>query len=200
MYQNIFVNSRSKKYWLWDDEKGLIIDTFVPYAFYPDANGEYKSIYGDPLSKTTNFTYGDTHLFESDIRHEVRILIDKYGDSDIPSKNIKVMVFDIEVEMESGVPDTVEATNKVTSIAYYDSSTESYKVLVLGTQESHSAIVVDKSSITFCQDEKTLLKRFLVAMQEVKPNILTGWNILGFDIPYLVNRISWYMSCWSCTI
>jgi DNA polymerase elongation subunit (family B) len=189
MYQNIFVNSRSKKYWLWDDEKGLIIDTFVPYAFYPDANGEYKSIYGDPLSKTTNFTYGDTHLFESDIRHEVRILIDKYGDSDIPSKNIKVMVFDIEVEMESGVPDTVEATNKVTSIAYYDSSTESYKVLVLGTQESHSAIVVDKSSITFCQDEKTLLKRFLVAMQEVKPNILTGWNILGFDIPYLVNRI-----------
>ena len=34
-----------------------------------------------------------------------------------------------------------------------------------------------------------LLRRFFVEYERIRPNILTGWNIDGFDNPYLYNRI-----------
>ena len=37
--------------------------------------------------------------------------------------------------------------------------------------------------------EENLLKTFLKYYLNVKPTIITGWNIDGFDIPYLYNRI-----------
>ena len=37
--------------------------------------------------------------------------------------------------------------------------------------------------------EENMLKTFLKYYLNVKPTIITGWNIDGFDIPYLYNRI-----------
>jgi hypothetical protein len=45
-----------------------------------------------------------------------------------------------------------------------------------------------------CLDELDLLDRFLTYWQSVEPDIVTGWNIRGYDIPYLVNRITRVMS------
>ena len=40
-----------------------------------------------------------------------------------------------------------------------------------------------------CEDEKDLILKFLEAYNKLKPDIITGWNIETFDIPYLVRRI-----------
>lgn len=40
------------------------------------------------------------------------------------------------------------------------------------------------------KDEMRLLSVFLSFWEKLDPDIITGWNIEGFDIPYLVNRIS----------
>ena len=40
-----------------------------------------------------------------------------------------------------------------------------------------------------CVDEEHLLRRFVEYWGQVDPDIITGWNIEFFDIPYLVNRI-----------
>lgn len=40
-----------------------------------------------------------------------------------------------------------------------------------------------------CDDEVHLLKEFIAYVRAMDPDALTGWNIEGFDIPYLVNRI-----------
>jgi DNA polymerase elongation subunit (family B) len=42
---------------------------------------------------------------------------------------------------------------------------------------------------TACIDEANLLKQFLLFWEQVRPDVLTGWYINGFDVPYLVNRI-----------
>lgn len=41
-----------------------------------------------------------------------------------------------------------------------------------------------------CKSEKDLLYRFIKIWIELDSDVVTGWNINGFDIPYLVNRIT----------
>lgn len=41
-----------------------------------------------------------------------------------------------------------------------------------------------------CRSEKELLEKFLTTWIRLDLDIITGWNINGFDIPYLVNRIT----------
>ena len=41
-----------------------------------------------------------------------------------------------------------------------------------------------------CENELDLVKKFLHFWNKTQPDIITGWNIQFFDIPYLCNRIS----------
>ena len=41
----------------------------------------------------------------------------------------------------------------------------------------------------YCVDEYNLIKQFILFWEQKKPDIITGWNIGQFDIPYLFNRI-----------
>ena len=189
MYQNIFVKTNTNEAWIWDDERGLIHFEYTPYAYKKDPNGKYVSLYGEKLSKTTNFTKNDPNVLESDVPETTRILVDMYGDSDTPSKAIVTMAFDIEVEMLTELPDPTLGNNEITSIAYHDSATDRYTILVLDKKRKLQAKASERNSVIPCTDEKTLLLKFLDAIQEMQPHIMTGWNCDAFDIPYLFNRI-----------
>ena len=41
-----------------------------------------------------------------------------------------------------------------------------------------------------CKDEYSLLKQFIALWQLKYPDVLTGWNVVGFDVPYLMNRMN----------
>ena len=189
MYQNIFVKTTTNEAWVWDDKKGLTHFNYTPYAFRKDPKGNYRSIFGDKLSKVTSFVKNDPDLFESDVPETTRLLVDMYGDSDLPSNGIITMAFDIEVEMISGTPDPELGLNEVTSIAYHDSVTSEYTVLVLDKKRRVQSTSVGNRHVISCVNEKDLLLKFLEALEEIKPHILTGWNSDNFDIPYLYNRI-----------
>lgn len=189
MYQNIFVKTTTNEAWVWDDKKGLKHFNYTPYAFRKDPKGNYRSIFGDKLSKVTSFVKNDPDLFESDVPETTRLLVDMYGDSDLPSNGIITMAFDIEVEMISGTPDPELGLNEVTSIAYHDSVTSEYTVLVLDKKRKVESSTIGNRHIVSCVNEKDLLLKFLSALEEIRPHILTGWNSDNFDIPYLYNRI-----------
>jgi DNA polymerase elongation subunit (family B) len=189
MYQNIYVKTNTKEAWVWDDEKGLLHFEYTPYAYRKDPNGKYISLYGDKLSRITEFVKNDPDLFESDIAETTRILVDMYGNSDMPSKGIVTMTFDIEVEMITGIPDPTQGNNEVTSIAYHDSATDHYTILVLDKKRKLDRKTTDNKTVVPCTDEKTLLLKFIDAIQEIQPHVMTGWNCDAFDIPYLHNRI-----------
>jgi len=146
-------------------------------------------LYGDKLSKITEFVKNDPDLFESDIAETTRILVDMYGNSDMPSKGIVTMTFDIEVEMITGIPDPTQGNNEVTSIAYHDSATNHYTILVLDKKRKLEGKTTENKTVVPCSDEKTLLLKFIDAIQEIQPHVMTGWNCDAFDIPYLHNRI-----------
>jgi DNA polymerase elongation subunit (family B) len=189
MYQNIFVKTTTNEAWVWDDKKGLTHFNYTPYAYKKDPNGKFRSIYGDKLSKITHFVKNDPSLFESDVPETTRLLVDLYSDSDLPSNGIVTMTLDIEVEMITGIPDPQLGNNEITSIAYHDSGLDEYTVLILDKRNRVQSKKVGNRIIVPCSDEKTLLLKFVDAIQSIQPHVITGWNCDAFDIPYIYNRI-----------
>ena len=120
-------------------------------------------------------------VFESDIPIETRVLVDRYYDSDEPSQAHREMTIDIEVEVKDGFPNPLEAANKITAIAIYDKVMDKYSCFVLGN-------IPNTDVVESFQSEEELLQRFYQKYMEIQPTIITGWNVDGFDIPYLYNR------------
>lgn len=56
-------------------------------------------------------------------------------------------------------------------------------VFVLGTCKP-----IVGAHVIECKDEEELLERWAQFVREVDPDIMTGYNIDNFDIPYLLNR------------
>ena len=195
MYQNIYYERAKNLIHLWDDKSGYQTFPYRKYAYKKDTYGQYTSINGDKLTKIGKWDKDDTdELFEADVPETTRVLVDIY-DSDLPSVGHKVMTFDIEVEMISGLPNTKEAQNEITSIAAHDSATKVFHVFVLDkdkkVKNNKDGFEKDgrKALVHIFDNEKNLLLAFLNYYEEVNATILTGWNIDFFDIPYLYNRI-----------
>jgi len=117
-------------------------------------------------------------------RFEYAFIADEFvGQIDWDLQNIHVAIIDIEVGSENGFPDPYKATEPITAIAIKKLGGD---VTVYGCGDYEV-----KGSETYikCDSESDLCKKFLKDWQENCPDVITGWNIDFFDVPYLVNRI-----------
>jgi DNA polymerase elongation subunit (family B) len=174
---------------VWDDVRGYMSFPYTRYAYEPAERGEYTSIYGDKLTKIYKFKKDDPNLFESDVPETTRALVDLYSDSDELSTGHVILTYDIECEMESGLPDPQEAKNALTSIALHDSATNQYWVLVMDVTGKMVEKTTDKAIVIPFTDERDMLMKYLDLYEMINPSIVTGWNIDYFDTPMLYNRI-----------
>jgi len=193
MYQNIWTEKRGGnqvEVHLWDDVAGYQNFIFKNYAYVKDGGGQYQSIYGDKLKKVTYWTEEDFttgRVFESDIPLDTRVLIDRYPDSDDISTDHRILYYDIEVEVTDGFPEPTKADNKITSIAFQTSHDGKSYVYILGNRKDEQK---SGALVRFFKNEADLLQEFLRFWLDVKPTIISGWNIDQFDTPYLYNRIT----------
>ena len=189
MYQNIFYESRKNKVHIWDDKSGHVVIPYKRYAYVKDGYGTHVSLYGDRLKKTYKWDKTVEGLHESDINPETRTLIDMYTNSDEPSVGHRIMIIDIEVEVTEGFPSPQKAENKITSIAIHDSETDQYFCYVLDEKNKLEPDDWGKNvTVETFDKEFALLQKFYAKYLEIRPTIITGWNVDGFDIPYLYNR------------
>jgi len=97
---------------------------------------------------------------------------------------INVAFIDIEVSSEFGFPEVERATDPVISITLKKKGI--FHVWGLHPYETQRNDVFYHE----CKNEKELLLRFLSEWaHEGHPDIVSGWNVTFFDIPYLYNRI-----------
>ena len=96
-----------------------------------------------------------------------------------------MVTIDIEVECENGFPKPETAKEPLLSITIKNHQSKRIVVWARGKFNN------DRDDITFieCKDEEHLIKEFLAFWEKHTPDIITGWNIELFDIPYLCNRI-----------
>jgi len=189
MYQNVYFEKEKSIIHCWDDQKGYFTSKYRRYAYVKDGNGAHQSIHGKRLKKINFWKQDDgLKLYESDVNEMTRFLIDEYGDSDEISTGHVTLTFDIEVEMNSGLPDTEKAENTMTSVAFHDSATNDYTVYVLSEGEEIDKTIKGAKVRSF-RSEADMLVAFVNAWEEISPTIITGWNIDFFDVTYLYNRL-----------
>lgn len=176
--------------------------------YYSHPAGAHRSIFGDSCKRfsTTDqrkfnrelsrLNEKGVRLFESDIRPEFRFLADKFGGVDAPKLNVGF--FDIEVDFspERGFAPTEDPFNAITAISIHISSMDRLFTLVLcpptlTCEQGHEIANKFEDTLLF-DDEVELLQAFLELIDDV--DVLSGWNSEGFDIPYVVNRISQLIS------
>ena len=174
---------------LFDDIHGYTSFKDEPYAYRKSKNGKYKSIFGDSLERITKFNFRDPTLFSSDIPVDTRVLIDAYGDSDEVSINHRRAYIDIEVDSVGGYPNIEDPIKEVTAIALLDESKDTYYCFILDKDAVVQNENKDNTVILPYLNEEDLLVAFLKKWDEVKPTIVSGWNIDGFDFPYLHARL-----------
>tara|TARA_B100001093_G_C26852649_1_gene1025828 strand:- start:2182 stop:4710 length:2529 start_codon:yes stop_codon:yes gene_type:complete len=204
MYQSIFIDRNKRKVHLWDDKEGYLIESLHPYmyGYVKDARGAKKAIDNKWVRKikvTEQVKQAARHpetqnlYYETDVPLETRVLIDKYGDTDEPSTGHRELNFDIETEILHGFPDWQNPINKITAIAWHEKLSDEYCVLVLDEDDRVEGSVNGNVEIVSFATEQGLLETFIERFREIAPHIITGWNIEGFDVPYLLNRISYVL-------
>jgi DNA polymerase elongation subunit (family B) len=189
LYQNIYYQRERNLVHIWDDKLGYRTFPYVRYAYEKAQRGQYTSLYGDKLDKIFKFTKDDPNLFESDVAETTRVLVDTYTDSDIPSEGHVTLTYDIECEMDTGLPDVEKSENELTAIGLHDSATDHYWVLIMDKAGKMSEKKTGNRTVIPFRDERDMCMKYLELYEYINPTIVTGWNIDNFDTPYLYNRI-----------
>jgi len=104
-------------------------------------------------------------------------------------KQIKILTIDIECESANGFPDPGKAEEPLICITVKDHARKNIKVFGIGN------FVNDRDDVEYvkCSSEIDLVHRFTEFWCKYQPDIITGWNVKFFDIPYLMNRFTHLM-------
>jgi DNA polymerase elongation subunit (family B) len=103
------------------------------------------------------------------------------GELEYDSSLIRVAFIDIECESEDGFPSVDDPEERINVITVHlQGKTHTF---ALG---EFSADDVECHSF---DDEAKMLHSFLDTWERLDPDILTGWNVVFFDVPYLYRRI-----------
>ncbi len=125
-----------------------------------------------PVYGQTNYAY---QYIEENYKTDIKF------DSDL----LKIIAIDIETaNEESGFPHPKYANEEILLITVRDLKTKSTKIFGSRPYEGKH-----KADFVLCKDENQLLQQFVTHWQQRIPDIITGWNIDNFDIPYIINRL-----------
>jgi DNA polymerase elongation subunit (family B) len=131
----------------------------------------YKEVQGFEIYGNNNFV--------------AQFISDNYRGEIIPDTDkIKVFTIDIETATENGFPDIPTANEEILLITLQDNKTKD--IITFGRKPIGNAGDVDYRCY---EDEATLLREFIYYWSANCPDVVTGWNINFFDIPYLIRRI-----------
>jgi DNA polymerase elongation subunit (family B) len=178
---------------------------YSPTLFLPtNKNTEWKNLFGENLESKRFETIRDARDFNK--RYEEVANFKIYGNSsfeyafiaetqpgmiDWNIDDLKVSIIDIEVGSENGFPDPYKATEPITAIAIRDLNGDMV-VYGCGDYDKEKDETNKDKTVKYvkCRDEYTLCKTFLDDWEKDYPDVISGWNIKFFDIPYLVNRFN----------
>jgi len=170
---------------------------YNPTLYLQSKDGDYRTLDGQSLAPVSQGTMRDATEFMK--RYEDVDNFKVYGSTNFPyvyineaypgkvdydPEQIKIANIDIEVGSENGFPEPASASEPITAITFKIAG----HFYVFGCGEFNN--YRDDVTYMMCRDENNLIMRFLDMWEETSPDIVTGWNIQFFDIPYLNNRIT----------
>lgn len=172
---------------------------YSPYTFEStNKNTGFTSLDGSPVIKLHHDSISEASSYikmNKDVvgkkifgieAFEYQFINDNYpGEISYDPSLISVVTIDIETDSANGFPDISTADKAITAITLRKND----KVITFGTREYTPEL--DYVTYVKCNDEHDMLKKFLDtwSSDEWMPDIITGWNVEFFDMPYIINRL-----------
>jgi len=121
-------------------------------------------------------------------RYIYQYISEKYPENEIKFdiSQIKLLTLDIEVSSERGFPDVESASEEILAITIQDYTTK--KITTWGVKPFFNK----QKNVTYyhCPTEQELLSHFIHFWMADVPDVVTGWNIQLYDIPYICKRLN----------
>jgi DNA polymerase elongation subunit (family B) len=180
-------------------------DDFQPTLYVRSpAKSEYKTLFEESL-KPIHFDdinaakgfikqyedVGDFPIF-GNTYFQYQYISEKYEDAiNYDPALIRISSIDIETEIENGFPNSQLAGEKILLITIKNRNTKHIDTFGWKDFDVTKITHFDASLYTYhkSRNEEEMLKMFLKFWEADTPDVVTGWNIRYFDIPYIVNRI-----------
>ena len=176
-------------------------DEFFPTLFVKSKKKtKYKTLTGDYVDEIRPGTVRDCRNFYQkyedvegfDIygndRYIYQYISEKYPEDEIKFdiSKIKLVTLDIETTAEYGFPDVESAQEQIIAITIQDYTTK--QIITWGVKP----FVNKQENVTYhhCPSEHELLSHFINHWMQDVPDVVTGWNIQLFDIPYICKRLN----------
>jgi len=175
-------------------------DEFFPTLFvkskkktkYKTLNGEaVEAINPGSVRDCRDFykRYEDVEGFEiyGNDRYIYQYISEKYPEDEIKFdiSQIKLVTLDIEVASEQGFPDVESCSEEILAISIQDYTTK--QIITWGIKPFEN----NRKDVTYhhCPTEYDLLNNFISYWMQDVPDVITGWNIQLYDIPYICKRL-----------
>lgn len=162
---------------------------FKPKLFIPQtklAKNTYHNIFGEGLEMIEFGDVADAREFvktyedvgnmkiHGNTNWQYQYITENYaGHIDFDMRQVDIRSIDIETETESGFPNIETANERILLISVQDYAT---KDIITYSVRDHAS-------------EDDMLRKFMADWVHNCPDVITGWNIGLFDVPYLVHRI-----------
>jgi len=176
-------------------------DEFFPTLFVKSKrNSKYRTLSGEYVEEVHPGTVRDCREFYKTYnevdgfaiygndRYIYQYISEKYPEDEIKFdiSKIKLVTLDIETTAEHGFPDVESASEEILAITIQDYTTK--KIITWGVKP----FVNKQENVTYhyCPSEQELLNHFINYWMVDVPDVVTGWNIQLFDIPYICKRLN----------
>lgn len=170
--------------------------------YYDDPRGKFRTVYGTSVARFSSRSNkefqkelrinSNKRLWESDINPVFRCLEENYLGAESPK--LQTAFFDIEVDFDPvrGFSRPEDPFNPITAISVYMDWMDKLVTLVVPPKsyswDTAQEICNKYDNCFLFEREEDLLNTFLDIIDDA--DILSGWNSEGFDIPYMVMRIT----------
>ena len=176
-------------------------DEFFPTLFVKSKKKtKFKTLGGEPVEPIKPGTvrecrefykkYEDVDGFSvyGNDRYIYQYISEKYPQDEIKFdiSQIKLVTLDIEVSSEQGFPDVESCQEEILAITIQDYTTK--EIITWGVKPFNNK----QKNVTYhyCPSEYQLLSSFIEYWMADVPDVVTGWNIQFYDIPYICKRLN----------
>ena len=177
--------------------------SFSPTLFVKsNIETNYKTLYGDSVKPVKFSSPREAREFSKKYdnvdgfsvcgyeRFVYQFIADNYKDEvDYDFQKLKILTMDIEVASENGFPDVDSASEEILCITIKDLNSKT-----IHTWATREFANPGNIHMHFFNTEVAMMKDFITYWAQNTPDIVTGWNVNLYDIPYICRRVSRILS------
>jgi DNA polymerase elongation subunit (family B) len=184
-----------------NDKRFETRDEFFPTLYVKTKkDSKYRTLSGEAVESINPGTVKDCREFYKKYdeidgfeiygndRYIYQYISEKYPENEIKFdiSKIKLVTLDIEVASEQGFPDVESCSEEILAITIQDYTTK--EIITWGVKPFNNK----QSNVTYnyCPSEYELLNNFINYWMVDVPDVVTGWNIQLYDIPYICKRLN----------